>query len=88
MATFAEIFPGAYSDTWMAVVAPPGTPKEITQKISDAIGRGLKQADAADRIRALHAEPVGSSPEEMRVLIRRSAERWEPIIKAANITID
>jgi tripartite-type tricarboxylate transporter receptor subunit TctC len=88
VATFAETLPGAYSDTWMAIVAPPGTPKEITQKISAAIGAGLKQADAADRIRALQAEPMGSTPEEMRALIRQSAERWEPIIKAANITID
>ena len=88
VATFAETLPGAYSDTWMAIVAPPGTPKEITQKISEAISKGLKQADAADRIRALQAEPMGSTPDEMRELIRQSAERWEPIIKAANITVD
>ncbi|MET0530917.1 MAG: tripartite tricarboxylate transporter substrate binding protein [Microvirga sp.] len=88
VATFAEALPGAYSDTWMAIVAPPGTPKEVTQKISDAISKGLKQADAAERIRGLQAEPMGSTPDEMRALIRQSAERWEPIIKAANITVD
>ena len=87
-ATFAETLPGAFSDTWMAMVAPPGTPKEITQKISDAIGKGLKHADASDRIRALQAEPMGSTPEEMRELIKQSADRWGPIISAAKITID
>jgi tripartite-type tricarboxylate transporter receptor subunit TctC len=88
VATFAEALPGAYSDTWMAVVAPPGTPKEITQKISDAIGKGLKMPDAADRIRGLQAEPMGSTPDEMRELIRQSAERWGPIITAAGITVE
>src|SRR5215831_5962658 len=37
VATIAETLPGVYADTWMAVSAPPGTPKEITRKISEAI---------------------------------------------------
>ena len=32
VATIAETLPGVYADTWMAVAAPPGTPKEITQQ--------------------------------------------------------
>ena len=47
----------------MAVAAPPGTPKEITQKVSDAIGQGFKQADLKARILALEAEPLGSTPD-------------------------
>ncbi len=38
--------PGVYADTWMAVAAPPGTPKEIAKKISDAIGQGFKRPTA------------------------------------------
>src|SRR5262249_50798396 len=30
-----EVLPGFEADTWMGVVAPPGTPKEITKKLSD-----------------------------------------------------
>jgi hypothetical protein len=29
VATVAEILPGVFADTWMAVAAPPGTPTEI-----------------------------------------------------------
>ena len=47
VATIAETLPGVYADTWMAVAAPPGTPKEITQEISDAIGQGFKTAGSA-----------------------------------------
>ena len=42
VATIAETLPGVYADTWMAVAAPPGTPKEVTQRLSDAIGQGFK----------------------------------------------
>ena len=48
--------PGVTSITWMAVSAPPGTPKAITKKISDAIGKGFKQPDMQARILKLEAD--------------------------------
>jgi tripartite-type tricarboxylate transporter receptor subunit TctC len=86
--TFAEAFPGVYADTWMAVVAPPGTPKEITAKVSDAIGQAFKADDLRTRIQALLAEPLGNTPDQMRELIRTSLQQWGPVIEAAKITID
>jgi tripartite-type tricarboxylate transporter receptor subunit TctC len=86
--TMAETLPGVTSITWMAVSAPPGTPKAITQKISDAIGNGFRQPDMQERVRKLEAEPLGSSPEQMRTMIQQSQEVWEPVVKAANISID
>ncbi len=86
--TLAEILPGAYADTWMGMVAPPGTPAEITKKISDAINAGMKEKETSDRIRGLMAEPLGSSPADMRELIRQSAEQWTPVITAARIMVD
>jgi tripartite-type tricarboxylate transporter receptor subunit TctC len=86
--TVAETMPGVFSITWMAVSAPPGTPKAITQKISDAIGNGFKEPAMADRIRKLEADPLGSSPEKMREMIKESLDTWEPVVKAAHISID
>ena len=72
--TFAEAVPGPYSDTWMAITAPPGTPKEITTKMSAAIAEAIKMPDFQQRIRGLEATPFGSTPDEMRELIRQSAD--------------
>jgi tripartite-type tricarboxylate transporter receptor subunit TctC len=88
VATIAETLPGVYADTWMAVSAPPGTPKEITKKLSDAIHQGFQERDMKARILALEAQPLGSSPEEMRELTRKSLETWAPVIKAAKIVIE
>ena len=71
--TIAEALPGIYADTWMAVAAPAGTPQEITKKVSDAIGKD-SQADLKARILALEAEPLGSTPDQMRDLIRQPGD--------------
>jgi tripartite-type tricarboxylate transporter receptor subunit TctC len=86
--TVAETLPGVTSITWMAVSAPPGTPKEIAQKISDAIGKGFREADMQAKIRKLEATPRGTTPDEMRTMIKQSLDTWEPVIKAAKITVD
>lgn len=88
VATVAETLPGVTSVTWMAVSAPPGTPKAITKKISDAIHQGFQEPDMHARILKLEADPLGSSPEQMRKLIQESLDTWEPVVKAAHITID
>jgi tripartite-type tricarboxylate transporter receptor subunit TctC len=86
--TVAEALPGVTSVTWMAVSAPPGTPKAITQKISEAIGNGFKQPDMQAKILKLEAMPLGSTPDQMRQMIQESLDIWGPVVKAANITID
>jgi tripartite-type tricarboxylate transporter receptor subunit TctC len=86
--TVAETLPGVYSITWMAVSAPPGTPKEITKKVSDAIRNGFQEPDMQARIRKLEANPLGSTPEQMTKMIKESQETWEPVVKAAHIAID
>jgi tripartite-type tricarboxylate transporter receptor subunit TctC len=88
VATVAETLPGVYADTWMAVAAPPGTPKDIAAKMSDAIGQGFRQPDLEARIRALEAEPLGSTPDRMRDMIRHSLETWGPVVEAAKISVE
>jgi len=86
--TMAEFLPGFEADTWMAIAAPPGTPKEITRKVSDAIAKAFKTPEVNAKIAALDVEPLGTTPEGMTDLIKKSAERWTPLIRAAKITFE
>ena len=88
VATIAETLPGVFADTWMAVAAPPGTPAEITQRVSDAIGRGFREPEMRARILGLEAEPLGSTPQQMRDLIAQSLATWGPVVEAAKITVE
>ncbi len=88
VATLAETFPGVHADTWMGVAAPPGTPKDVAARISEGIGRAFAMPDLRARILALEAAPLGSSPEDMREIIRASLEQWGPIVEAAKIAVE
>ncbi len=86
--TLSETLPGVTSITWMAVSAPPGTPKAITQKISDAIGKGFREPDMQQKILKLEATPLGSTPDEMRKIIQESLDTWGPVVQARKISVD
>ena len=88
VATIAETLPGLYSETWMAVAAPAGTPKEITHKLSEMIAKAVQSPDLRERISQLQAEPLGSTPEQMAAMTKESYDRWAPVITKANITSD
>jgi tripartite-type tricarboxylate transporter receptor subunit TctC len=88
VATIAETLPGLYSETWMAIAAPAGTPKQITHKLSEMIAKALQSPDLRGRISELQAEPLGSTPEQMATMIKESHDRWAPVISKANITSD
>jgi tripartite-type tricarboxylate transporter receptor subunit TctC len=83
-----ETLAGYEADTWMGVVAPPGTPKDIVAKLSDAIGRAFRKPEVHARISALDVDPRGTTPDEMRDLIRQSADRWTPVVERAKIRTD
>jgi tripartite-type tricarboxylate transporter receptor subunit TctC len=88
VATLAETLPGVYADTWMGVAAPPGTPKELVTRISDALGKAFAMPDLRQRILALEAEPLGSTPEQMREIIKSSTQLWGPVVEAAKIVVE
>lgn len=88
VATVAETIPGFESYTWAAFAAPPGTPKEITLKLSDAVAAAINSPDLNKRIRATMVEPAGTTPEGMTKIVRDSYDRWAPVITSGKITTD
>jgi tripartite-type tricarboxylate transporter receptor subunit TctC len=81
----AEMYPGFYSTSWFAIVAPPKTPPEIAGKISQSIAVTLKLPDVIERYRALASTPVGNSPAEMAEFLKKESARWRQVIAAAGI---
>jgi tripartite-type tricarboxylate transporter receptor subunit TctC len=88
IATAAETLPGVYADTWMGIAAPDGTPDDITKKVSEAVAKAFQMPELRERILALAAEPLGSTPEQMREMIQRSTEQWSPVVTAAHIVVE
>lgn len=72
--------------TWAGLVAPKGTPADIVNKLNAEVASML--ADPAVR-KALETatggDVRGSTPEEMRTLIRSEIAKWSKVIDKANI---
>jgi tripartite-type tricarboxylate transporter receptor subunit TctC len=64
-----EVLPGFVSGNWFAMIAPPGTPPAIVNRISAAVAEAVKQPDIAKRLQDLTFEPVGSTPSEMAQIV-------------------
>jgi tripartite-type tricarboxylate transporter receptor subunit TctC len=86
--TVARTLPNFEADTWMGVSAPPGTPKDVTKKLSDAIRIAFQKPEIRGKIEALNIDPRGTTPEGMAELIQKSADRWVPVLKKASISIN
>jgi len=86
--TMAEAgFPGAGVTGWSGLVMPAGTPLEIVQKFQREAARHVRSADLGERLTALGAEPVGSTPEEFTAFIKAEAAKWSRVIREAGISM-
>jgi tripartite-type tricarboxylate transporter receptor subunit TctC len=85
--TVAETLPGFQAVAWYAIVAPPGTPKNITDKINADVNEALRQPELQDRLRNLSAETFGGSVEKTAKYLQEEVERWGNVIKAADIKL-
>ncbi len=81
----AEVFPGFYSTTWFAIVAPPKTPPEIAAKLSQAMGEIIRTPEVTAKFKQLSSTPQGNSPEQMSAFLKEERERWHAVITTAGI---
>jgi tripartite-type tricarboxylate transporter receptor subunit TctC len=85
--TIAETLAGFEAVAWYAMVAPPGTPKNIVDKINADVNEALRQPDIQDHLKKLSAETFGGSVEKTTRYLQDEVERWGNVIKAADIKL-
>jgi tripartite-type tricarboxylate transporter receptor subunit TctC len=84
----ADTVKGFYVDLWYGVFAPAGTPDRIVQKIASDLAAVLKEPAIRQKFDKMGVEPVGSDPKAFGAFVKSEYERWRPIIKNGNITLD
>jgi len=76
------------ASAWYALFAPKGTPRPITDKLSDALDRALEDDTVRKRFIDLGCDipnKAARGREPLAALIKRDIALWTPIIKAANV---
>jgi tripartite-type tricarboxylate transporter receptor subunit TctC len=74
--------------TWFGVLAPAGTPKEITTKLADEMAKIIRSAEFGRKMAEIGAEPIGDTPAEMARRIQADTERFAVLVKKANVVIE
>jgi tripartite-type tricarboxylate transporter receptor subunit TctC len=80
--------PGFYASLWYGAWAPKGTPKEIVARLNAVMLETLAEPAVMRRFEELGiAKPQRDqqTPEALRAYQKSEAEKWWPVIKAANI---
>src|SRR5262249_45514477 len=81
--TVSEVLPGFVVTSWWAMVAPPGTPAAIADKLSGAIAEALRQTDVAARLADMSMVATGSSPAQLSAFMREERERWGNVVRTS-----
>jgi len=80
--------PGFYVSVWQALWAPKGTPKDVIAKVNAAVVEALADPAVQKRLAEIGQELPSAeqqTPAGFGAFHRAEAEKWWPIIKAANI---
>jgi tripartite-type tricarboxylate transporter receptor subunit TctC len=87
--TLAEAgVPDVVGGTWLALMAPAGTPVPIVRKLEAACRQIGASDDFKARMKSLSGTPVGGSAEELTAQMRTELQRWAAVVKSANIKFD
>lgn len=74
--------------TFFSVVAPPGTPASAVAAAHKAIAAALALPDVRQKFTEQGAQPGGGSPSQAAAFIKRESDKWNKVIKSANVTLE
>jgi tripartite-type tricarboxylate transporter receptor subunit TctC len=87
--TLAEtVLPGFNAISWLGVLAPAGTPRDIVEKIATDIRAVMADEAVKARFASLGGVPHTTSPQEFAKLITTDKVRYEQIIRSRRITVE
>ena len=73
---------------WYGLLAPAATPRDIVNKLADAIGRAVRSPDTRQRLIDQGAEPAGSTPEEFGRLLKEEVAKWAEVVRISGARAD
>lgn len=75
--------PGFDISNWFAYFVPAGTPADVITRLNAEVNRGLQFQDVKEKLGAVGAEAVGTTPDELAKFVRAETEKFARLIKAS-----
>jgi tripartite-type tricarboxylate transporter receptor subunit TctC len=77
--------PGFLFNSWFAMLAPAGTPKDIIARLNAETLKALGDSEVRRKLEELGFAVRGSSPEELRTMTRDQLVKYARVIKEMRI---
>ena len=75
-------------NSWFAMMAPAGTPKNILNTLAAEVQKALADPEVREKLNAQGLTPRGTSPEDLGTAMRAQLAKYGALIKQNNITAD
>lgn len=85
--SISEAIPGYSATSWTALVAPPGTPAAVVQKLSGAVRQIVKMPDVQRRLTDAGDGIFDMTPGQMAEFLREERKRWGDLIRTLGIKV-
>jgi tripartite-type tricarboxylate transporter receptor subunit TctC len=81
-------FPQIDFPVWAGYVGPAGIPREIVNRLNQAINLALKDPDVIELYRKVQTVGVGGTPEDLRDAVEREYSAYQKLIKETGLKLE
>ena len=74
--------------TWFGILAPAGTPKEVTERLNTEMVKIIHSPEFRKRMEEIGADPIGNTPEQMAQQIKSETEKFAKLVKEGKVSLD
>ncbi len=86
--TIAESLPGFAAQSWVGMLAPAGTPREIVARLHAEAAKALADPEVRGKLAGQGFDVVGSTPEEFLAFARAESDKWAKVIRDYQIRVE
>ncbi|KAF1050101.1 Bug family tripartite tricarboxylate transporter substrate binding protein [Xylophilus sp.] len=79
---------GFEMSAWGAIVAPPGTPAGIVQRINRIVNEAVQDPAFAAQVQKMGTNAVGGSPADLQRLIASERIKWGEVVRRSGAKVD
>lgn len=78
-------YPDFVASSWTGIVAPPGTPGAVVDRINLAVNAGLRTPELQDKLKMLGATAMPGTPAEFGAFIASEVPKWTAMAKLSGV---
>lgn len=86
--TVSETLPGFAAQSWVGMLAPAGTPKEVVVRLHAEVVAALANPELRGKLSAQGFDVVGSTPEEFLAFARAESDKWAKVIRDYRVRVE